>query len=166
MKQISGFAAKVRGEIFGSVITCHSLFLSTLRKYRTEEIGLTHQNRSGACQSCYGIISADQKIVSIGEAVGVQASQCIGEPGTQLTMRTFHSRGVYLGGLANLWQSSLSGFIYFSDIFQGKMVRTNSDQIGLITRSHLLSTITTFNASFTKFSLFPKFFFLTARYEQ
>ena len=48
----------------------------------------------GTCQACYGIDLAVGRIVNIGEAVGVIAAQSIGEPGTQLTMRTFHTGGV------------------------------------------------------------------------
>ena len=48
----------------------------------------------GACQKCYGIDLARGELVNMGEAVGVMAAQSIGEPGTQLTMRTFHIGGV------------------------------------------------------------------------
>ena len=50
--------------------------------------------RSGVCAKCYGMNLATGKPVNAGEAVGVIAAQSIGEPGTQLTMRTFHSGGV------------------------------------------------------------------------
>ncbi|UUD36768.1 DNA-directed RNA polymerase subunit beta' [Mycoplasmopsis californica] len=49
---------------------------------------------NGVCKKCYGKDLATNKIVSIGEAVGIIAAQSIGEPGTQLTMRTFHTGGV------------------------------------------------------------------------
>jgi len=52
------------------------------------------ESRSGICAMCYGINLATGGTVSIGEAVGVIAAQSIGEPGTQLTMRTFHTGGV------------------------------------------------------------------------
>ncbi|MCL2079391.1 MAG: DNA-directed RNA polymerase subunit beta' [Oscillospiraceae bacterium] len=52
------------------------------------------ESRSGICAMCYGINLATGTPVSIGEAVGVIAAQSIGEPGTQLTMRTFHTGGV------------------------------------------------------------------------
>ena len=52
------------------------------------------RSRHGACVHCYGADLASGKPVSIGEAVGIIAAQSIGEPGTQLTMRTFHSGGV------------------------------------------------------------------------
>ena len=55
---------------------------------------LTCQTRRGICQMCYGRLPATGKIVEIGQAVGVIAAQSIGEPGTQLTMRTFHTGGI------------------------------------------------------------------------
>ncbi len=55
---------------------------------------LTCRTHAGVCQKCYGHDLSQNKLVSIGEAVGVIAAQSIGEPGTQLTMRTFHTGGV------------------------------------------------------------------------
>jgi DNA-directed RNA polymerase subunit beta' len=54
---------------------------------------LTCQNKLGVCAYCYGRDLSTGKIVDIGEAIGVIAAQSIGEPGTQLTMRTFHIGG-------------------------------------------------------------------------
>ncbi|MCI5825358.1 MAG: DNA-directed RNA polymerase subunit beta' [Arcanobacterium sp.] len=54
---------------------------------------LTCQSRHGACAMCYGRSLATGKLVDIGEAVGIVSAQSIGEPGTQLTMRTFHTGG-------------------------------------------------------------------------
>ena len=48
----------------------------------------------GVCQACYGVAPATGKVVAIGDAVGIIAAQSIGEPGTQLTLRTFHTGGV------------------------------------------------------------------------
>ena len=49
---------------------------------------------TGICQHCYGVAPATGKLVAIGDAVGIIAAQSIGEPGTQLTLRTFHTGGV------------------------------------------------------------------------
>ena len=49
---------------------------------------------TGICQHCYGVAPATGKVVAIGDAVGIIAAQSIGEPGTQLTLRTFHTGGV------------------------------------------------------------------------
>ena len=55
---------------------------------------LTCETRRGVCRSCYGRDLASGRLVDIGEAVGVVAAQSIGEPGTQLTLRTFHVGGI------------------------------------------------------------------------
>ncbi len=55
---------------------------------------LTCETRGGVCQACYGLSLATGRMVETGEAVGIMAAQSIGEPGTQLTMRTFHTGGV------------------------------------------------------------------------
>lgn len=55
---------------------------------------LTCKTRYGVCRKCYGRNLATGRLVDIGEAVGIIAAQSIGEPGTQLTMRTFHTGGV------------------------------------------------------------------------
>ncbi len=60
---------------------------------------LTCQARSGVCSKCYGMNLASGKAVGNGEAVGIIAAQSIGEPGTQLTMRTFHTGGVAGGDI-------------------------------------------------------------------
>ena len=65
---------------------------------------LTCKSQYGVCQKCYGRNLATGNIVETGEAVGVMAAQSIGEPGTQLTMRTFHSGGVAHGGDADITQ--------------------------------------------------------------
>ena len=55
---------------------------------------LTCRSRVGLCSKCYGANMASGRVVRIGEAVGIIAAQSIGEPGTQLTMRTFHTGGI------------------------------------------------------------------------
>jgi DNA-directed RNA polymerase subunit beta' len=62
---------------------------------------LTCESRRGVCQKCYGRNLATGRMVELGEAVGVIAAQSIGEPGTQLTMRTFH-----IGGTARIEEQS------------------------------------------------------------
>jgi DNA-directed RNA polymerase subunit beta' len=59
---------------------------------------VTCATRHGVCQQCYGLSLATGRLVDIGEAVGIIAAQSIGEPGTQLTLRTFHTGGVAAGG--------------------------------------------------------------------
>lgn len=62
--------------------------------------GLTCGLEYGVCQKCYGWAMTTQKMVDVGEAIGIIAAQSIGEPGTQLTMRTFHTGGVFKGAAA------------------------------------------------------------------
>ncbi len=62
---------------------------------------LTCESRKGVCQKCYGRNLSTQRMVQLGEAVGVIAAQAIGEPGTQLTLRTFHAGGVAGNAAAN-----------------------------------------------------------------
>jgi DNA-directed RNA polymerase subunit beta' len=79
--------------------------------------GLTCQTRRGICVECYGRDLARGRKVSVGEAVGVIAAQSIGEPGTQLTMRTFHVGGA---AMSRSQQSELmarfAGIIKFSSL--------------------------------------------------
>ncbi len=58
---------------------------------------LTCKSRHGLCSKCYGMNLASNELANIGEAVGIMAAQSIGEPGTQLTMRTFHTGGIASG---------------------------------------------------------------------
>lgn len=60
---------------------------------------LTCKTEHGVCSKCYGINLANGKPVNVGESVGIIAAQSIGEPGTQLTMRTFHTGGVAGGDI-------------------------------------------------------------------
>ena len=62
---------------------------------------LTPESKKGVCRKCYGRNLATSKMVQLGEAVGVIAAQAIGEPGTQLTLRTFHSGGIAENAAAN-----------------------------------------------------------------
>jgi DNA-directed RNA polymerase subunit beta' len=67
-----------------------------IEKIRIRSV-LTCQTRRGVCGKCYGRNLAWQRMVNLGDAVGIMAAQSIGEPGTQLTMRTFHIGGTAFG---------------------------------------------------------------------
>ena len=71
---------------------------------------LTCTTGTGVCAMCYGRSMATGKLVDIGEAVGIVAAQSIGEPGTQLTMRTFHQGGVG-GERHHRWSASRAGAV-------------------------------------------------------
>src|SRR3989344_3278398 len=92
----------------GTVLFKKGHLLTKLEAIKVQEAGiesvhvrspLTCKSVSGICQRCYGLDLGKHEIVGLGEAVGTVAAQAIGEPGTQLTMRTFHTGGVSsLGG--------------------------------------------------------------------
>jgi DNA-directed RNA polymerase subunit beta' len=82
---------------------------------------LTCESRMGVCARCYGRNLATGQLVDIGEAVGTIASQSIGEPGTQLTLRTFHT-----GGTAALVASQSSVVAKFEGVVSYENVRTIS----------------------------------------
>nr|YP_009233252.1 RNA polymerase beta' subunit-2 [Zizania latifolia]AIZ76890.1 RNA polymerase beta' subunit [Zizania latifolia]AMB27132.1 RNA polymerase beta' subunit-2 [Zizania latifolia]UVI16724.1 RNA polymerase beta'' subunit [Zizania latifolia]UVI16810.1 RNA polymerase beta'' subunit [Zizania latifolia]UVI16896.1 RNA polymerase beta'' subunit [Zizania latifolia] len=75
----------------------------------------TCRSTSWICQLCYGRSSTHGDLVELGEAVGIIAGQSIGEPGTQLTLRTFHTGGVFTGGTADLVRSPSNGKIQFNE---------------------------------------------------
>jgi len=76
---------------------------------------LTCEAEEGVCAMCYGRDLARGTKVNEGEAVGIIAAQSIGEPGTQLTMRTFHIGGVAQGGQQSFLESSQDGKIEFEN---------------------------------------------------
>ena len=70
-----------------------NLVANGIEKVRVRSV-MTCESKVGVCAFCYGRSLATGKLVDVGEAVGIVAAQSIGEPGTQLTMRTFHTGGV------------------------------------------------------------------------
>ncbi len=76
---------------------------------------LTCEAEEGVCAMCYGRDLARGAIVNVGEAVGIIAAQSIGEPGTQLTMRTFHIGGVAQGGQQSFLEASQDGTVRFEN---------------------------------------------------
>jgi DNA-directed RNA polymerase subunit beta' len=71
------------------------------------------ETRYGICQTCYGMDLTTQEMIDLGEAVGTVAAQAIGEPGTQLTMRTFHA-----GGVASVGGDITSGLPRVEEVFE------------------------------------------------
>ncbi len=74
---------------------------------------LTCESEEGVCAMCYGRDLARGTMVNVGEAVGIIAAQSIGEPGTQLTMRTFHIGGIAQGGQQSFQEASHDGTVSF-----------------------------------------------------
>src|SRR5213594_3698770 len=101
-----------------------------LEKVRIRSV-LTCESRRGVCVKCYGRNLATGRVVELGEAVGVIAAQSIGEPGTQLTMRTFHIGGTAAGGAEQSRQEAknagIANFINLSTVRSkgGDLVVTN-----------------------------------------
>nr|YP_010046935.1 RNA polymerase beta'' subunit [Coptis omeiensis]QPJ79192.1 RNA polymerase beta'' subunit [Coptis omeiensis] len=75
----------------------------------------TCRSTSWICRLCYGRSSTHGDLVELGEAVGIIAGQSIGEPGTQLTLRTFHTGGVFTGGTAEHVRAPDNGKIKFNE---------------------------------------------------
>jgi DNA-directed RNA polymerase subunit beta' len=77
---------------------------------------LTCETRRGVCTKCYGVNLANGSLVGKGEAVGIIAAQSIGEPGTQLTMRTFHLGGIASAALSPELVSEEEGVLIYKDL--------------------------------------------------
>nr|YP_010599103.1 RNA polymerase beta'' subunit [Primulina mabaensis]WAL03480.1 RNA polymerase beta'' subunit [Primulina mabaensis] len=77
----------------------------------------TCRSASWICRLCYGRSPTHGDLVELGEAVGIIAGQSIGEPGTQLTLRTFHTGGVFTGGTAEHVRAPSNGKIKFNEDF-------------------------------------------------
>ncbi|HEV2708016.1 MAG TPA: DNA-directed RNA polymerase subunit beta' [Pyrinomonadaceae bacterium] len=111
---------------------------------------LTCESRRGVCIKCYGRNLATGRPVDIGEAVGVIAAQSIGEPGTQLTMRTFH-----IGGTARLEESSkhearMDGTIKYVDLV---VVKNRRGEIIAMNRNGALTIIDERNREVARFQI-------------
>lgn len=77
---------------------------------------LTCETRRGVCAKCYGVNLANGRSVCMGEAVGIIAAQSIGEPGTQLTMRTFHLGGIASASLTPEIVTEEEGILVYTDL--------------------------------------------------
>ena len=87
------------------------------------------------CQKCYGWDLANENLVDIGEAIGILAGQSIGEPGTQLTMRTFHTGGIFTSEARQQIISPVNGIIKFYKALKTVLLRTNRGEDVLITKN-------------------------------
>ncbi len=92
---------------------------------------LTCEAARSVCQHCYGWSLAHAKMVDLGEAVGIIAAQSIGEPGTQLTMRTFHTGGVFTGEVAQQVRSQVAGTVKIPRKLQTRPYRTRHGEDAL-----------------------------------
>ena len=98
---------------------------------------LTCESKHGVCAKCYGRNLASRKMVQKGEAVGVIAAQAIGEPGTQLTLRTFHSGGLAGGSAAqSTYDLPRDGFVEIEDL---RTITTAAGETIIVSRKNTLS---------------------------
>ena len=93
---------------------------------------LTCESSRSVCQFCYGWNLAHGSLVDLGEAVGIIAAQSIGEPGTQLTMRTFHTGGVFTGEIAEQIKAPFSGVIRLPKSMRSRLIRTRHGEEALV----------------------------------
>ncbi|MFY9462065.1 MAG: DNA-directed RNA polymerase subunit beta' [Candidatus Sungiibacteriota bacterium] len=107
LRLYSRFLAEDAKDPEGTLIAKKGEFIDKAGALKIEQAGIrrvtvrspiTCRNLRGICQKCYGLDLGRNEPIKIGEAVGIVAAQSIGEPGTQLTMRTFHTGGVAGGG--------------------------------------------------------------------
>ena len=106
---------------------------------------LTCKSKQSICQKCYGWDLAQEKLISLGETVGIIAAQSIGEPGTQLTMRTFHTGGIFTGELLKQINAPFSGTLNIPDKLKTVAYRTNHGKIVLKLQQEVTVSITSWN---------------------
>ena len=92
----------------------------------------TCQTKDGVCQHCYGLCMATGKLINVGDAVGIMAAQSIGEPGTQLTLRVFHTGGTAGSDIT----TGLPRVVELVEARNPKGVALISDIDGLVTDVH------------------------------
>jgi DNA-directed RNA polymerase subunit beta' len=134
--------------ITGDIIVLKNQGIDEIAVERIKEAGLEHvrirsvltcQSKRGVCAKCYGRDLARGRMVNIGEAIGIIAAQSIGEPGTQLTMRTFH-----IGGTASrrVEQSTLeaqhSGTVSYSNV---RLVKNRDGELVVMNRNGQIAVL-------------------------
>ena len=98
---------------------------------------LTCESKHGVCAKCYGRNLASRKMVQKGEAVGVIAAQAIGEPGTQLTLRTFHSGGLAGGAAAQgTYNLTREGIVEIEDL---RTITTAAGDVIVVSRQNAMT---------------------------
>jgi DNA-directed RNA polymerase subunit beta' len=96
---------------------------------------LTCESPRSVCQYCYGWSLAHAQLVDLGEAIGIIAAQSIGEPGTQLTMRTFHTGGVFTGEVARQITAPFAGKLEYAKTLRVRPYRTRHGDDAMITEN-------------------------------
>ncbi|HEY9737589.1 MAG TPA: DNA-directed RNA polymerase subunit beta' [Trichocoleus sp.] len=93
---------------------------------------LTCEAARSVCRHCYGWSLAHSEMVDLGEAVGIIAAQSIGEPGTQLTMRTFHTGGTFTGEVAQQIRAKRTGVVRLPKRLKSRAFRTRHGEDALV----------------------------------
>lgn len=114
---------------------------------------LTCQLNSGICQLCYGWNLGSGRLAELGESIGIIAAQSIGEPGTQLTMRTFHTGGVFSGQVKKTFNAPHEGKIFFKKSPEERKVTNKYGEIIIITKQPKIVTVQENNMSISKIQL-------------
>ncbi len=105
---------RANGEI--DEVTARAIDVAGVEKVKIRSV-LTCESKHGVCKACYGRNLATGAKVKLGEAVGIIAAQSIGEPGTQLTMRTFHIGGVAAGTFKQpIIKAKYDGIVKYNDL--------------------------------------------------
>ena len=130
-KSIEGILNKNQQISFESI----PLFKSSLTQEFYIRSPLTCNLYRAICQKCYGWDLANETLIDIGESIGILAGQSIGEPGTQLTMRTFHTGGIFTSEARKQIISSSNGIIKFLKSLKTVPLRTTRGEDVLITKN-------------------------------
>lgn len=133
-------AVIVRGGEELTDAVCDAIAAAKIRQIEIRSV-LTCEAKRGVCVKCYGRNLATSKLVQKGETVGIIAAQSIGEPGTQLTLRTFHQGGVASGGAESAKiVSQNAGRVEFEELRTLKVNdETGEEQLVVISRSTMMS---------------------------
>tara|TARA_B100000768_G_scaffold179022_1_gene195864 strand:- start:10617 stop:14309 length:3693 start_codon:yes stop_codon:yes gene_type:complete len=169
----SNFVGKITGRIAAKKIICpnskellvrrnqeiSSEIAKKLFRLKIEIVSirspLTCEATRSICQKCYGHNLAYGKLVDLGEAVGIIAAQSIGEPGTQLTMRTFHTGGIFTAKLKRQIHAQNAGLVSLNKDIQTQEARTMFGKNILLLKKETTITITNYKNESSKIKLIP-----------
>ena len=119
---------EAENKVFPRNTEIDNALINTIKTYNLTDVEvrspLTCDALRSVCRHCYGWHLSYSRLIDLGEAVGILAAQSIGEPGTQLTMRTFHTGGVFSGDLTKQIRAPFSGTLSYQLTAKTSLVRT------------------------------------------
>lgn len=133
---VSGEILVKQGQLIDKV-AADKINKSTVSKVLLRSV-LTCQAKRGTCAKCYGMDLSTRRLVDVGSTVGIVAAQSIGEPGTQLTMRTFHIGGTASVGEMPYFKSKHNGIVQFKGI---KLVKNKEGKSFVVSRKSALAIV-------------------------